>query len=997
MAAGNVGPTIALEGVKQYKMDLATATAATKAFKAELEKASRIKDPFEKVTKQSSALESEIKAQRERVMLLADAYGKAVQNYGEYSKQAFKAQEELTKAQKALDVMIDQYKGLSKEAIKIEGVGEFKRDIETLTQTTKTFKAEFQSIQSGFGIEGAFKRAADSSRTLNDAIKVQKENIKLLQEDYQRTVEEQGEFSQGAMEMREKIANATTELNNMEKTLRELPNGFQVAGQEIISFGDKWTQIGSDLQNAAKPFNMFTGAYTAAVGSAVKVSADYEQAMAKVQAVSGFTNEEMQALNDTLLDMTGESLYAPKELAEGLEVLGRAGIKDTNDQMKVLNAGLNLATAEGESFNTMADGLVNVLWMYGMGAEGAAEASDILAQASRSANTNVSYMFESLKYAGPSMAALKFDLKDTALALDLMADNGVRGSQAGTSLRQAMANLVSPTDTQTLAMKKFNISLDDGTGNAVSFSNFLGQIRNAFGGLDAEILGANGELKDADQLFDELSASLPVGELNKLQGVVDIFGKRALPGMLAMINSSDERFAELTAAMDGASGTAQEMADIVGDSATGAWTRFKNEALALGIEFGQTILPMLTEVLTTAKEWVSRFSEMDDGTKKFILTAGGIVALVGPILSGIGGVASGIGAITKSGGFLVSGIGKIVSLIGGGAAGGGLLASIGGVIAAAAPVIAIVAAVAAAAYLIYKNWDTIGPFLKKTWEGIKTNAENIFNAVKNFFVRTWEGIKTNAQNTWDAITYVLSRSWEGIKTFASNIYNGIKTFITGTWEGIKTNTSNTWNLIKTVITTVSNGIATAVKASFDNVKKWIETALNAAKTVAQNVFNTISNIVTKIKDAIKGVIDAALNWGRDLINNFVSGIKQKVRDVVDAVKGVADTVASYLHFSVPDKGPLKDADTYMPDFIRLLASGLRNGSGMLEAASSHLASAIAPDFYAELPETGGGTTTNMGGITIVINAGANDDIYDLADEVEDRISMLMERREAAYA
>lgn len=978
MSSTNIGPTIGVNGVDQYKRDLDSAKAATKAFKAELDGAAKIKDPFASATASSTALGKEIAAQQIYIKGLTEKYGEAVQKHGAYSKQAYKAQEDLAKANKALSSMMQQYEKISTAKITIPGVGEFKRDIETLTQSTKTFKAEFQAITSGFGIEGAFKRASESSDKLKSSIEVQKETIKLLQEDYQKAVQEQGEFSQGAMEMREKIANATTELNNMEKTLRDLPNGFQTVGKEMIEYGNKWSAVGSEFTQAAKPFNAFTGAYGVAVGSAVKVSADYEQAMQKVAAVSGFTETEMQTLNQTLLDMTGESLYAPVELAQGLEVLGRAGIKDTNDQMTVLNAGLNLATAEGESFNTMADGLVNVLWMYGMGAEGAAEASDILAQASRSANTNVSYMFESLKYAGPMMSSLNWDLKDTALALDLMADNGVRGSQAGTGLRMAVANLVSPTEKQAAAMEKFGISLDDGAGNAVSFSNFLGQVRESFGGLDADLLTANGELKDADQLFEELSESLPTGELEKLQGVVDIFGKRALPGMLAMINASDERFDELNAAMENAGGTAQEMADIVGDSATGAWTRFKNEAMALGIEFGQTILPVVTEFLEKAKEWVAKFSEMDDGTKKFLLTAGGIIALIGPILSGIGGVASGIGTLISSGGHLMNGIGMLGNLIGLGAGGGGLIGAIGGLassfgplIAAAGPWIAIGAAIVAAGVLIYKNWDKIK----------ETAAE-----LKEWASQKWNELKENVSTTVENMKAAVTEKWNAIKQSASD-----------TWNAIKQGITEKVNAIKQGVTDKVNALKTSVATAFDNIKSKITGAFSSAKEAAQNAFNRIKTLGDDIKSTISGIVESALNWGKDMIGNIASGIRQKISDVKNAITSVADTIRGYIHFTVPDKGPLADADTYMPDFMRLLASGVRNNMGLLRGASNDIASALMPDLYAELPEGGGGMTTNMGGVNIVINASPGMDVEDLAEAVEERISNLIVRREAAYA
>lgn len=964
MASTDIGPHIGLKGVEAYQLDLKTATAATKAFRAELQEAAKIKNPFVSAVKQSGALESEINAQVRRVDLLAQAYESAVEKYGKHSKQAFEAQKELANAGKALKAMVDEYKKISTTKIEIQGVGTFKNDIQTLTQATKTFKAEFAAFGSSFKIGDSFKKAAGESESLKKAIETQKATVALLKDEYDRAVQEQGEFSQGAMELRERVANATTELNNMEQTLRDLPNGLQQAGAATVELGDKWKAVGNEFTEASKPFMGLTAVYGAGVAASVKVSADYEQAMAKVAAVSGFTEQEMNGLNDTLLNMSKNSIYAPKELAEGLEVLGRAGIKDTNDQITVLESGLALATAEGEDFGTMADGLVNVLYMYGMGAEEAGTASDILAQASRSANTNASYMFESLKYAGPMMSSLGFDLRDTALALDLMADNGIRGSQAGTGLRMALANLVSPTDKQAAAMEKFNISLDDGTGNAVSFANFLGQLRTEFGGLDADLLGANGELKDADELFEELSGSLPTSELEKLQGVVDIFGKRALPGMLAMINSSPERFDELSAAMENAGGTAQQMADIVADTTTGGWQKLQNGIQVLGIEIGEALLPIVNDFLMKASEWVNKFSEMDDGTKKLILTVGGVLAVIGPILAGIGTMTSGIGTLISAGGHLMSGIGGIAGLLSGG---GGLISGIGGLIAAFGPFLLIAGLVVAAGVLIYKNWDKI----KETAAQLKDWVVEKFTALKDGVVERFTALK------------------EGVVTLWQNIKDGISNKI----EEAKNKVTETVNAIKQGITDKFNAAKQAVTDAFNAIKNAISSKITEAK-------NKVTEMVNNISNTLKGLGTKALTWGRDMIQNFIDGIMEKWNALKDKVAGVAQTVKDFLGFSVPKKGPLSDADTYMPDFIDLMRSGLSAGISDIASVSDKLADAMVmtPTHYAELPAAGGATTNNnMGGVSIVINAAPGQDVEEIAEAVEERISNLMSRREVAYA
>ena len=974
MSAANIGPNIGLNGVDQYKQDLEMAKAATKAFKAELESFGKIKEPFAKAVGQTSALEKEIAAQQIAIKGLTEKYGEAVNKYGQYSKQAFKAQEELAKANKALSAMIDEYKGLSTTKITIPGVGEFKRDIETLTQSTKTFKSEFQAITSGFGIEGAFKRASDSSKSLNDAIKVQKETITVLKEEYDKTAAEQGEFSQGAMEMREKVANATVELNNMQRTLRELPNGFQVAGQEITNYGNNLKNIGNNISQAGRPLLGITTAYAAAVGASVKESMNFETAMVKATRTmadaSGETEkaiENQQRLEEAARKTGRETIFTAEQAAGALESLGRAGF-GTERSIASLPAVMDLAAADSIELADAASIVADNLNALGMGGtvEEATRLVDLLAQTSRSTNTDVTLMAESFKYAGSLFASVGWEAEDLALAVGMAADYGVKGSMAGTGLKQAMIQLIRPTDKASQLISQYGVGLDDGTGKSKEFSAWLTDLRSAFGGLNVEVFDANNQLKDGETIMQEYGESLPYDQMEKLDAVARIFGTRSLPAVLALINTTDKDLSELQVDIGNAAGTAREMAQAFEESTEGRWLLLKSAISDVALAMGETLLPIARDFLDTAKQWVDRFNAMDDGTKKFLLTAGGVVALIGPILTGIGGITSGVGTLISSGGHLLSGIGGIVKLIGGAGSGliGGLswLASgFGGIIAAAVPWIAIAAGIVAAGVLIWKNWDQI-----------KATATEL----KEWATQKWTELKDNVSATVE----------------------NMKTAVTEKWNAIRQSASDTWNNIKQGVTDKVNALKNSISSAFENIKTKISNAFMSAKTAAQNAFTNIKNLGNDIKTTISGIIDSALNWGKDIIGNIASGIRQKISDVQSAITSVADTIRSYIHFTVPDKGPLKDADTYMPDFMRLLASGMRNGSSMLRAASDHVASVIAPDFYAELPEgAGSNTTTNMGGVNIVINAQPGQDVYELADLVEERISSLMERREAAYA
>lgn len=969
MAMPNIGPQIGLHGVKNYVLDLDSAKAATKAFLAELKSAQKIKNPFESAVKQTGALESEIDAQVAKVNLLSDAYQKAVEKYGQHSKQAYKAQEELAKAEAALSSMLDQYSKISTTKIEIQGIGTFKNDIQTLTQATKTFKAEFDAFGTKNKLGEAFEKAAGQSNALKKAIETQKASVKLLEQDYDRAAAEQGEFSEGALKAKENVARANTELANMEKTLKELPNGLQNVSASLDKMAQPWGQISQGAGQISRMMMPMTTAYTAGVGAAAKTAMDFEYQMSKVQAVTASTDDQIAQLSDTLLNMSKGTIYAPQQLAEGFEKVARAGITETVDQLAILQAGLDLATAEGVEFDSTADGIISTLYQFNMEMTEAGNVADIVAQASRSAKTDAGLLFETFKQAAPSMNAMNFNLRDTALAADLMADSALVGSQAGTYLKTSMANLTAPTDKQREAMEKFNITLEK-SGKSVSFVDLLGQLRTSFGGLDVELQNVDGELKDADQLFEELSGKLPTEQLEKLEGVVTIFGKRSLPGMLAMINATDERFEELKGNLAETTGVAGEMAKIVGDSTTGGWQKLQAGLQVLGIEMGQQLLPFINSFLEKATEWVTKFSEMDDGTKRLILTIGGVVAAAAPIFGLISGVTNGVNNILTAGSNLSNGIGLLSKVIGGAGGGAGLIGSIGGLISAFGPLLlggAIVAGVVAAAVLIYKNWDKI----KEAAAALKEKIGEAWGYIKDQTAKVWEETKNKVKEKWDSITSNIQEKASAIKNYVGGRLSEMKQAFDSNGGGIKGTVAAMWSYIK------------------GNYRD----GFNLLNQLTGGKLAEVAGKFLKVKDD-------AVNWGRDMIQGFIDGITEKWEALKSKVAGVAQTVKDFLGFSVPKKGPLSDADTYMPDFIQLLSNGLRGGAGEISAAADRLANAmvITPStHYADLPAAGSVTNTTMGNLSFNIYAQPGQDVEEIAEAVEERISSLMNRREVAYA
>ena len=199
---------------------------------------------------------------------------------------------------------------------------------------------------------------------------------------------------------------------------------------------------------------------------------------------------------------------------------------------------MSLAAADGLDLATTTDIVSNALTAFGMKAKDTAEFADVLAVASSATNTNVSDLGEAFKYIAPVAGAMGYSIQDASIALGLMSNNAVKGSMAGTSLKTALANMAAPTDNMAAAMKKYGISLTDSEGNMKSLKGVMDNLRSSLGGLS---------------------------ETEQTAAASTIFGKEAMAGMLAIINTSEEDYKKLTEAINESEGAADKMADTMQD------------------------------------------------------------------------------------------------------------------------------------------------------------------------------------------------------------------------------------------------------------------------------------------------------------------------------------------------------------------------------------------------------------------------------------------------
>ena len=835
---------------------------------------------------------------------------------------------------------------------------------------------------------------AQKHRLLGDAVKETKEKLETL-----KTAAEQAEkaLNDGTIskDQYDALQREIIETENELKRLEEQANQSATALQKISATGEKLKDVGSTIEGAGKKLLPVTATVTALGTASVKTAADFEAAMSKVAAVSGATGSDLEALSKKAREMGSKTKFSASEADEAMNYMAMAGWK-TEDMLSGIEGVMNLAAASGEDLATTSDIVTDALTAFGLSAQDSGHFADVLAAASSNANTNVSMMGETFKYCAPIAGALGFSVEDTAEAIGLMANAGIKSTQAGTSLRTIMTNLSGDVKICGENIGEVTVATTNADGSMRDLSDILADCRTAFSGLS---------------------------ESEKATAAESLVGKNAMSGFLALMNAGEGDIAKLSGAIDNCNGAAQSMADTMNNNLEGQLTILKSQLQELAISFGEILLPAVKKIVGWVQGFIDVLNSLPDGVKETIVTVALIAAALGPVLIIIGKIITAVGTIMTI-------VPKVVGVIK--AVKTAFLALNATMLAN--PIVLIIAAIAAlvAAFIYLWNncdefrqfwidlwesikeiavavWEALKEFFGAAWEFIKTTAETVWNALAGFFTGLWEGIKNTFTTVVNAISNFLSTMWNTIKSVAETIWNAISTFFTTIWNGIKTvvttvvtaistflttawNTiktvittvlnaiktvfSTVWNAIKNVVTTVVNGIKNTITTVWNGIKNTVTTVVNAIKTAVSTAFsamwngikNTISGIYNTIKNGftnavnfIKNLASSAFSWGADIINGIVNGIKSCIGKVKDAVCNVADTIKSFLHFSVPDEGPLTEYESWMPDFMSGLAKGIEKSKGMVKGAVSGLAAdmVVNPQVNAgQMAMAGGGTVSS---------------------------------------
>lgn len=344
----------------------------------------------------------------------------------------------------------------------------------------------------------------------------------------------------------------------------------------ISNFSGKMkSAFGTAAKVGAAAIGAASAAVTAFGKSSIEAGISFDSAMSKVAAISGAAGENFDALRDKAREMGSQTKFSATESAEALTYMAMAGWK-TEDMLNGIEGIMNLAASSGENLASTSDIVTDALTAFGLAAQDSGHFADVLAAASSNANTNVSMLGESFKYVAPVAGAMKYSVEDTSIALGLMANSGIKASQAGTALRTLLTNMAKPTDNMAAAMEQVGISLQNSEGEMYSFMEIMQQLRNGFSDLkmsEEEYLSGISNLEEelksgkiTEEKFNEAQKILFENAYGsekamKAETAAMLAGKEGMSGLLAIINASEEDFAKLTGSIYSASGVMVKTAD----------------------------------------------------------------------------------------------------------------------------------------------------------------------------------------------------------------------------------------------------------------------------------------------------------------------------------------------------------------------------------------------------------------------------------------------------
>lgn len=691
-----------------------------------------------------------------------------------------------------------------------------------------------------------------------------------------------------------------------------------------------------------KAFDTIAGGAKSLVSSVVSTGMAFESSMSNVQALSGATGADFEALSEKAQEMGAKTKFSASEAADAMGYMAMAGW-DAKDMLNGIEGVMNLAAASGEDLASVSDIVTDAMTAFGLAADGTTKGvanatyfADTLAATAASANTNVGLMGETFKYVGTMAGSLGYSIEDVSLAIGLMANRGLKGSMAGTSLNSVMTRLATNTSGAREAIEKLGVKFYDSSGNARALGDVMTELRDATKGMNNE---------------------------QKTALANTVAGMEAQKGLLAILNATDDEYNSLADSINNSTGAAQKQADVKMDNLYGDVTILKSawDGLSVGIYTAVNALGnskdglgAMRSVVRSVTDVVNKAADAVENLSNAYTTSGlsGVVAEVNKMLSGtsdgvknVGTAIAGIGAVVGANAFFSSGtwsaVSKGIDVVNGGFG-------------------VLVSSVASSAKGFKKSASSFLPF--------EVNIRKSIASMRSDFRQSSKWISSLGEATSQSLQAVSSR----FATTGGNVkstLDGISGHVRSFGDNLARNMWDKVNNITTPLKQMSQKASTILKP-FSMVGSVVGKALSTVAGAAVNLGAKTASGLTKIMGlALKALMPAALvaaalagigllysqfgtqidqmlsmaqTKGPQIITNLVNGISSRLPDLIQQggklVSDLLDTITANLPAVL--NGGVTLVQSLVSGLISALPSLATSATNMISTLLVGIASAL---------------------------------------------------------